>query len=213
MSQPFESATIRFYDEHAEEYINSTVNTDMRSLYRPFLDLLPDGGAILDAGCGSGRDTKALLDMEFDVVSIDASEKMVEATTRLIGRAAMQLCLQEMDFRNEFDGVWACASLLHVPMAEIDDVLSRIAGALRFGGVCYMSFKEGEGERQDGDRQFTDFTANSLTDCITSLQSLEIVRIWKSEDVRPNRTECWVNAIVQKGKQPQKRAMLEQSNE
>jgi hypothetical protein len=58
--------------------------------------------------------------------------------------------LQEIEYQNEFDGVWACASLLHVPRKEIDDVLERIILALRPEGICYLSFKEGDGERLQG---------------------------------------------------------------
>ena len=150
MSQHSETQTIRYYDDNGDEYVRGTVGVEMESVYGPFLELLPKEGRILDAGCGSGRDTKAFVEREFQVTAIDASEQMVAATTRLTGTPACQLLLQEIEYQNEFDGVWACASLLHVPRKEIDDVLERIILALRPEGICYLSFKEGDGERLQG---------------------------------------------------------------
>ena len=134
MSQLSETSTIRFYDNHADEYVSGTVGVDMESLYRPFLELVPEGGMILDAGSGSGRDTKAFLDRGYRVTAIDASANMVEATTRRTGQPAKQMRFQGLEDRNEFDAIWACASVLHVSLDELDDVLERFAAALRPGG-------------------------------------------------------------------------------
>ena len=192
--------TVKYYDEHADEYVSSTIGVVMESLYQPFLKQLPAGGTILDAGCGSGRDTKALLKHGYKVTAIDASSKMVEAATRLIGYPAKLMYFQQMTFDQEFDGVWACASLLHVPRMQIDEVLNRIKRAMRSGGVCYMSFKEGEGERVNGGRRFSDFTANNLKTLLAGHADCDVIDIWTTDDVRICRHERWVNALVRKRK-------------
>jgi SAM-dependent methyltransferase len=171
---------------------------DMESLYQPFLELIPACGRILDAGCGSGRDTKAFLERGYDVTAIDASSKMVESAAQLTGVTVEQVCFQELEYEAEFHGVWACASLLHVPRSELDDVLERIQLALRPGGVCFMSFKLGEEERLHGDRRFTDFTAQSLDSCLAGHLDFHVIRVWISDDVRPERNDQWVNALVGK---------------
>ena len=199
MRQPSEMATIKFYDDHADMYVADTLDVDMESLYSPFVDLLADGGAILDAGCGSGRDTKAFLESGFQLTAIDASAKMVEMTTRLTGQPAQQIRFQELENREEFDGIWACASLLHVPLVEIDEVLRRFACALRVGGICYLSFKEGNGERIDKGRHFTDFTKSSLRQRLDQQALFMIVRLWGTRDLRPGRMEeKWVNVLLRK---------------
>ena len=199
MGQHSESSTIRYYDKHAEDYVSATAHVDMGSLYRSFLTLVPEGGTILDAGCGSGRDTKAFVDRGYQVTSIDASARMVEAATRLTEKPVQQVRFQDLRSKGEFDGIWACASLLHVPLVETDDVLERFAAALRTGGVCYLSFKEGDGERREGDRCFTDFTEDSLRERLKRRETLDIVRIWTSTDLRPSRgQERWVNALTRK---------------
>ena len=198
MSQRSESSTIRYYDDHTEEYVRATAGVEMEPLYRPFLELVPKGGKILDAGCGSGRDTKEFLDRGYCVRSIDASAKMVETTTRLTGQSAQQLQFQELDFTDTFDGIWACASLLHVPLIALDDVLARFAAALHPGGICYLSFKEGVGERMDGDRLFVDFTEDALRDRLKRQPLVKMVQIWMSSDLIPGRSERWVNAIIER---------------
>jgi 2-polyprenyl-3-methyl-5-hydroxy-6-metoxy-1,4-benzoquinol methylase len=55
-----------YYDDHALEFIRDTASTDMTGLYEPFLERLPAGGRILDAGCGSGKDTSAFLAKGYD---------------------------------------------------------------------------------------------------------------------------------------------------
>ena len=198
MSQRSESATIRYYEDHADVYVDSTVAVDMGSLYQPFLELLSEGCTILDAGCGSGRDSKHFADRGYRVKAIDASAKMIEATVRLTGQPAKQLKFQELDATEEFDGIWACASLLHVPLDELGDVLVRFATALRPDGICYLSFKEGNGERYESDRLFTDFSEDGLRDRLSRQASFRIVRTWITIDLRPGRRERWVNALVRK---------------
>ena len=199
MSPLSDSSTIRFYDDRADEYIRDTVNVDMGSLYQPFLELVPEGCEILDAGCGSGRDSKAFLDFGYRVTAVDASAKMVEASTRLIGLPTRHLRFQELEATDEFDGIWACASLLHVPLAELHDVLATFATALRIGGVCYLSFKEGDGERVVGSRQFTDFTEDGLRATLQQQPAFNVLQIWITNDLRTDRIdERWVNALIRK---------------
>ena len=145
-------STIRYYDDHADQYVRDTAGVEMQPLYVPFLELISPGGKILDAGCGSGRDGMAFKDRGFVVTAIDASETMANHASRLLTQPVSVVRLEDVAFTSEFDGIWACASLLHVPRHEIDDVLLRLIRALKPHGVCFLSFKEGDGERKDGGR-------------------------------------------------------------
>ncbi|MEM8669173.1 MAG: class I SAM-dependent methyltransferase [Planctomycetota bacterium] len=190
--------TIRYYDEHAAEYARKSASFEMASLYRPFLELIPDGGRILDAGCGSGRDTRAFMDRGYDVVAFDGSKEMTQQAERLIGEPVQQCLFQEMRFENEFDGVWCCAALLHVPRVEIVGILDRFIRALHDNGVCYVSFNEGDGERINKDRHFTDLAVHDLTDLISATGQAEVIHTWQSEDYRFSRNVSWVNALFRK---------------
>ena len=99
-------------------------------------------------------------------------------------------------WQEEFDGVWACASLLHVPLAEFAGGAARLVGALRPGGASYMSFKLGCGERVAGGRSFTDHTEETLRR-VVEVGAISIAEVWVSEDVRQCRAcERWMNAIA-----------------
>jgi SAM-dependent methyltransferase len=194
-----ETRTLAYYDQHADEFLKSTVNVDMNGLYEPFLAGIPAQGRILDAGCGSGRDTDAFLKMGYSVVSIDAAPKMVEATTNLTGQSALLMRFDELAFENEFDGVWACASLLHVPRIELPRILSRLARALRSGGVLFVSFKYGDVEHLRGDRFFNDMNEDLVRQYLDARIELQPFRVWTTEDVRPERRgEVWLNALARK---------------
>ena len=106
---------------------------------------------------------------------------------------------QDLDYEQEFDGIWACASLLHVPRRDMDDVVRRFTRALRPGGVWYMSFKAGEVEEVRGGRWFTDFTEGLLRTLLTRHPLLEVLRVWQTQDLHPDRRDQkWVNALVRR---------------
>ena len=198
MNRHSESPTIRYYDEHAAEYIRSTVFVNMQSLYEPFLSRIPKGGRILDAGCGSGRDSKAFLDRGYRVVSIDASQKMADATSQLTGQQAIRMAFQDISFAEEFDGIWAFASLLHVPLIELPNVFNRCGRAIRPSGVFCASFKEGQGERHHDGRLFTDMDEPSISDLVAGIAGLEIVQFSHTNDLRPGRLDKWLNVLLRK---------------
>ena len=85
----------------------------MESIYAPFLRYLPEHGSILDLGCGSGRDTLAFLQKAYQVEAIDYSESLVKKAQELTGLPVRHQSFYELDEENKYDGVWACASLLH----------------------------------------------------------------------------------------------------
>jgi hypothetical protein len=120
---------------------------------------------------------------------------MARVATALLGQEVVVPRFQEVDYEQAFDGIWACASLLHVPRSEMDDVFRRFTRALRPGGVWYLSFKEGEAEEVRGGRWFTDFTEGLLREQLGRRPLLEVLRIWWTPD---QREQTWVNALVRR---------------
>jgi len=147
------SANLRYYEENAADFTQRTRALELDAIYAPFLEFVASGGSILDAGCGSGRDCVAFLNKGYRVKAIDASSAMVSEARRLGVDAEVQ-SFREMTFEAEFDGIWACASLLHVPKSEIVDVLKRFSLALKLKGILFVSLKEGEGEGIAEDGRF-----------------------------------------------------------
>lgn len=190
--------TISYYDEHAEEYCAATRNADMSFCRDQFMAYLPAGAHILDAGCGSGRDSKAFFEKGFEVTAMDASEGMCKEAAKLLGQNVLQCTFQEMNFQNEFDGIWACASLLHVTRSDIDLVLQNLKKALKYEGVLYLSFKYGNEERMMKERFFNDYNEKLLRDVLEN-NGFTVMDIFTTEDVRKSRLgEIWVNAFAKK---------------
>ena len=190
--------TLEYYQHHADDFFNSTVNVDMGSLYTPFLERIPKGGRILDAGCGSGRDSKAFLQQGYQVEAFDATAEMAKLASQHTGFSVKQMTFSDVDAVNHYDGIWCCASLLHVSAAELPDAMAKLARALKPGGIWYVSFKYGDGERVKDGRRFTDLNEQGLNTLLAGLAGITLVGHWITEDKRPDRSEMWLNALLQK---------------
>lgn len=190
--------TIDYYNKHAEEFTASTFEVDMESLYQPFLAELPEGARILDVGCGSGRDTLAFKKKGYQVDSIDYSEELVKKATQLTGIPVRLQSFYEIDADQAYDGIWACASLLHCERHRLAEVLQRMLRALKPGGVIYMSFKYGDSDREKDGRAFTDLNEQQAQELLAEFDQVSLVQQWITIDKRPERDEQWLNLLLKK---------------
>jgi SAM-dependent methyltransferase len=191
--------TVAYYEANAERFARETLALDLGPLYGPFLAEVRPGGHILDAGCGPGRDAAAFLRMGYRVTAFDASPEMTRRASAATGLLVQVRRFQDLECRAEYDGIWACAAVLHVPRGEIDDVFAQLAGALRPGGVWYMSFKRGAGEEWRGGRLFNSYTVEGLEGLIRRHPVLSLIRSWETADLRAERAEeVWLNALVRR---------------
>ena len=191
--------TIDYYNQNAESFFSDTIDVDMSAFYDPFLNLLPNNAHILDAGCGSGRDSLYFLQNGYKVTAIDASDELSKLAAKLIKHPVINISFQQMEFENEFDAVWASASILHIPRNEISDVLNRISDALIPNGILYASFKHGDQEYEKEGRYFNCYEENSINELITNIMGLELIEMWTSSDLRPGReNEAWLNCLVKR---------------
>lgn len=191
-------STDAYYEQHARQFIDATLNVDMQALYQPFLAGLPSQAHLLDAGCGSGRDACAFLKGGYQVTAFDACEALATHASRLLGRPVPVRRFEDMDEVERYDGIWACASLLHVPAPQLPDAFARLWRALKPGGVLYCSFKYGQGERQHEGRHFTDADELRLKGWTRALPGLSPMHCWMTRDQRPGRAESWLNALMYK---------------
>lgn len=193
-----DTTTIGYYDTNADEFFDQTVGVDMAPLYEKFLAHVPTGGHILDAGCGSGRDARAFLDRGFRVSAFDASPALAAKASILLGQEVRCCRFDEIMDTGSFDGIWACASLLHVGNSELPGTVARLASYLHRGGVFYASFKKGSGERIDASgRHFTDMTLEALQQLIADTGDLVLLNAWETQDQRPDRKEgSWWNFVA-----------------
>lgn len=189
--------TIGYYDREADAFALDTAQADVSEVLGEFTALLRPGASVLDWGCGTGRDSRAMLDMGFTVMSTDASEAMCEKARKLFGVDAIHEGFDDLSAEGEYDGIWACASLLHVSFAELQDVLRRAKRALRPEGVLYASFKYGAFEGMRGGRWFTDLDEEALAKL--ARDDFDTLRVWITSDVRSGREdEKWLNCLLRK---------------
>lgn len=186
----------RYYEEHAAEFFGSTVGVDMTPVHQRFLAKLPPGAKILDAGCGSGRDAKAFAESGYQVSAFDASAKLAKLASDHCGFGVAVRRFEDVDEVAQFDGIWCCASLLHVPLTALPDTLARLWNALRPGGAFYASFKHGTGERVRGGRRFTDADETSLRRWLARLPGVHQLDVWITDDQRPGHTVRWINVLA-----------------
>ena len=189
---------VEYYDQNADSFFAGSVGANMSHDREQFISFLPESGKVLDAGCGSGRDSKAFLEAGYKVVSFDASPEMCKRATEYVGQDVANMRFEDMSFAEEFDGIWASASLLHVPMAELPQIMKKMNAALKRGGVIYASFKYGDGTKMRGERKFSDFNEKSIIPLFENA-GFAILTNEVGHDNRPGReSEMWVQFIASK---------------
>lgn len=191
--------TLNYYNQHAQHFNDSTLNIDMSSLYGEFLPLVEPHGHILDAGCGSARDALYFKQQGFRISAFDASEKLASIASQNLKQVVEVSTFQTMNSQNQYDGIWCCASLLHVPKIDLPQAFLNLKNAMKDKSVLYVSFKYGNSEREQNGRVFTDLNEATLEDLIAGHTELKVVKQWQSVDQRPDRkTEIWLNALIRK---------------
>ena len=191
------SGTIKYYDENASYYFDSTSQVDLDPLYKEFLKYVPAGGRIMDLGCGSGRDVKWFRDHGYDAYGLDASERLVKIAYEKLGIPVEAGFIENWIADEAFDGIWCCASLVHLDDNRIDQFLSNLRHNLKKGGALFISVKENidSGVVEDG-RYFRDFNEGTLNALISHYKGFRIEKIWYTEDKMHRESFKWLNAII-----------------
>ena len=131
----------------------------------------------------------------YNVTAIDASKSMISHTKMYFDGDVRLMRFDQIDFHEEFDGIWACASLIHVPRAGLSKIFDLCISALKPGGKFYLSFKYGTKERFSNGRHFTDMDIEQLGTLFHAFEHT----FWITEDLRATRqNESWLNALVNK---------------
>lgn len=191
--------TVNYYNRNVKQFYDNTVAVDFTDTQNVFLSKLAKGSAILDFGCGSGRDTKYFLSQGYYVEAIDGSLELCKLASQYTGIQVRPMLFQELSAINKYDGIWACASILHLPWSELADVMRRMQAALKANGIIYTSFKYGTYSGERNGRYFTDMTEARFAGFIEEFGGLQIEEQWISADVRPGRgEEQWLNIILRK---------------
>lgn len=187
----------KYYAENADSFIENTFSCDMSVQYAFFFKHLRNPEEILDLGFGSGRDSIYFQSKGIKVVAVDPVEEFCQRGRELGIETVVCASAQTMDFHHRFDGIWACASLLHVNDNELVDALSSCREALKDDGVMYASFKYGSFRGERNGRYFIDLNEETIKPFVEKA-GLKIVDVLLTTDVRPENETKWLNLILVK---------------
>ena len=206
MTKRASKSTLNYYDENAVEFACQTVSIDMHDLYERFINQLPlkDTQCILDVGCGSGRDANYFAKQGYEVTAIDASAELIQWARQ--HHMSSRITWVHLDFssiekqacENKFTGIWACASLLHVPFLELPFIINSLLETLADEGVMYLSFKYGKVERVDEERFFCDMNESRWKAIVAKIPQVIEYKIWLSADKRSSIENNWFNITIKK---------------
>ena len=193
------STTLDYYDQNAEGFAAGTLDVKFTAIQDRFLGYLVPGALILDFGCGSGRDSRYFLSRGYKVEACDGSEQMVKIAGKTAGIPVKQMLFDELEAVAKYDGIWACASILHLAWADLVVVMRKMVRAVKGEGVIYTSFKYGQFTGERNGRFFTDLDEEGLARLLKEVGGLEVKELWITGDVRPGRgEEKWLNVLLQK---------------
>lgn len=189
------NSTIDYYEKNAQQFIQDTLSKDMNVQYSIFEKYIQERAHILDAGCGSGRDSLYFKSRGHRCTAFDISKSMCDFASNLLEQEVLQLSFEELKFKNDFDAIWASASLLHIPKEEMLSSIKRLSTALKPKGIIYTSFKLGETEFLKGGRFFNSYTKESFQK-LMDLTPFQMKESFILEDSRPDKKgEYWLNCI------------------
>lgn len=144
-----ESLTLRHYQHNAEAFWQGTKDHDVAQNYAAFLAPLPIDKAldILDLGCGPGRDVHYFKSLGHQPIGLDGCEAFCAMARRLTGCEILHQNFLNLNLaKQRFDGIFANASLFHVPSRELPRVLKILHATLKPGGILFSSNPRGTDE-------------------------------------------------------------------
>lgn len=191
--------SIDYYNRYAVPYYEETVDVDMTEVIEPFMELLPENAEVLDLGCGSGRDTIVLEESGFYVTPMDGSEEMCKLAEINTDQEVLQMTYDEMEFDDVFDGIWACAALVHLTDDEMREIMKKLIQALKADGILYFSVHKGDRDGIYNGRYFRDYTRKELSDLMEEFPELELINMWTTQDARSGKSDGqWLNVLAKK---------------
>ena len=200
--QEYMKKTLDYYENNAETYKQAWTDDFLASydftVPNIFLEFLPSGASILDLGCGTGRDSLYFLNHGYNVTAVDGAKEFCEMSSKLLNINVRKLNFLDLDYNNEFDGVFACASLLHLDTKDLINVLKKIHTSLKNNGILYCSFKKGTVTRFDEKNRFyNDMTEEKFKNILSKLSvKYEILKIWENNQYKSNTK--FINFILRR---------------
>ena len=196
--------TLQHYESTAQEFFAGTIDHDVSQNIAALLDAIKAGGTpapyrLLDLGCGPGRDLKKFRDLGHEPVGVDGSARFVEMARAFSGCDAWRQDFVHLDLpAAHFDGVYANASLFHVPSAALPDVLRRLNAALKPGGVLFSSNPRGDNvEGWNGPRYGSYYDYETWERYLVAAGFIAVQHYYRPEGL-PRDQQPWLASVWRK---------------
>ena len=185
-----------YYEINAKKYTAETFSADMSEQYERFLPLLKAQARILDVGSGSGRDACYFQKRGYQVTALEPSKNLCREIRKVFPGKIVCSDIQSYQPDEGYDGIWACASFLHLRQKEVLRFFEKIDVYLNDNGIVYFSGKNGiaTGEGEDG-RYFLEFTEKLMEKISAANDRMKMEDLWYTEDVSGRKGFRWMNVI------------------
>jgi SAM-dependent methyltransferase len=193
--------TLAHYNQHAESFWEGTRDHDVSQNRNTLLENLTGPGPfhILDFGCGPGRDLRAFRDLGHEAIGLDGAERFVELARRYSGCEVWLQDFLHLRLPPEyFDGIFANASLFHVPSQELPRVLRELYAALKPGGVLFSSNPRGDNEEGwSGERYGVYYNYEGWRELVTAAGLTAITHYYRPPGL-PREQQPWLASVWRK---------------
>jgi len=193
-----ENITFNDYGGKADQFWDRTKDHDVSQNYDAFLAPFAgkNGLDILDLGCGPGRDVEYFKSLGHNPVGLDGTAEFCDMARDLTGCEILEQSFNDLDLSdNRFDGIFANASLFHVPSSNLDKVLNDLHNALRPDGILFMSNPRGDTEGWQGPGRYGNFMQFEESHAYLKKAGFELVDHYFRPPNLPRAEQNWL-AIV-----------------
>ena len=186
----------KYYESNAKCYAAETFSADMSEQYQRFLPMLKNGAKILDVGSGSGRDAYYFQKHGYQVTALEPSKNLCKEIQKVFSGEIICSDIQNYQPTERYDGIWACASLIHLHEEVLLHFFEEIHQLLICDGIVYASGKNGIPTRKAEDgRYFLEFTEQLVEKILAINEQLKLEQLWYTEDVSGRKGFRWMNVI------------------
>ena len=187
----------KYYEINAKRYAKETFPADMSEQYKRFLPLLREYARILDVGSGSGRDVCYFQKKGYQVTALEPSKNLCREIRKVFSGEIVCSDIQSYQPDQRYDGIWACASFLHLQEKEVLSFFEKINLYLNENGIVYLSGKNGItiGKAADG-RYFLEFTEQLVGKILAVNDRMKLEELWYTEDVSGRKGFRWMNVVL-----------------
>ena len=193
--------TLAFYDRFAEAFWHGTQDHDVSQNRAALLDHIAGDGpyAILDFGCGPGRDLATFRDQGHEAIGLDGAQRFVEMARRHTGCEVWQQDFLDLRLPPErFDGIFANAALFHIPSQALPRVLGQLWDTLKPNGILFSSNPRGNDQEFWQDQRYGSFyTFETWRQLLTQAKFQEVTHYYRPPG-KPRRQQPWLATVWRK---------------